>query len=165
MNRPGRNQPGGLAEGDTTPIFDQAFDAGSLGVLRAEVKAHAGRAGLPEARAEDVVLAVHELAANAVRHGPGAGRLRMWKIAGALRCQVHDGDTRAAEDTVARPAGATGNAGPGPANSLPSRPGHGLWVVRQIADWMQVRSGARGTRVTVTFDLPGRPPLRCSPAM
>jgi hypothetical protein len=61
------------------PILDLAFDSGTLHALRAGVKAHACEAGLPEARAEDVVLVVHELAANAVSHGAGAGRLRIWK--------------------------------------------------------------------------------------
>ena len=70
------------------PVLDLAFDSGTLDALRAGVKAHACAAGLPGARAEDVVLAVHELAANAVGHGAGAGRLRIWKLAGSLQCQV-----------------------------------------------------------------------------
>ena len=125
----------------TAPVLDLAFDSGTLDALRAGVKAHACRAGLPEDRAEDVVLAVHELAANAVHHGAGAGRLRVWKRAGALDYQVEDGDPVA-------PSGQT------TVSSLPSKPGHGLWVVRQLADRMRVLSGARGTRATVTFDLP-----------
>ena len=120
------------------PVLDLAFDSGTLHTLRAGVKAHACRAGLPEARAEDVVLAVHELAANAVSHGAGVGRLRIWKLAGSLRCQVEDGDP------------------PRSGYPLPSRPGHGLWLVRQIADRMRVLSGACGTRATVAFDLPAR---------
>ncbi|MGH3419154.1 MAG: ATP-binding protein [Streptosporangiaceae bacterium] len=120
------------------PVLDLAFDSGTLHALRAGVKAHACQAGLPEARAEDVVLAVHELAANAVSHGAGAGRLRIWKLAGSLRCQVEDGDPLGSE------------------SPLPSRPGHGLWLVRQVADRMRIRSGARGTRATVAFDLPAR---------
>jgi len=125
----------------TAPVLDLAFDSGTLDALRAGVKAHACQAGLPEERAQDVVLAVHELAANAVHHGAGAGRLRVWKRAGALHFQVEDGDPVA-------PSGQT------TVSSLPSKPGHGLWVVRQLADRMRVLSGARGTRATVTFDLP-----------
>jgi anti-sigma regulatory factor (Ser/Thr protein kinase) len=37
-------------------------------MLRTEVLALAGQAGLPDDRAGDVVLAVHELAANVVCH-------------------------------------------------------------------------------------------------
>ena len=52
------------------------------------------RPGSRLARAADVVLALHELAANAVRHGAGAGRLRIWPRAAAWLCQVEDGDPR-----------------------------------------------------------------------
>jgi anti-sigma regulatory factor (Ser/Thr protein kinase) len=124
------------------PVLDLPFDSGTLTALRAGVKAQACEAGLPEARAEDVVLAVHELAANAVSHGAGAGRLRIWKLAGSLRCQVEDGEPLA--------------SGPASGHSLPSRPGHGLWLVRQVADRMRILTGARGTRATVAFDLPAR---------
>jgi anti-sigma regulatory factor (Ser/Thr protein kinase) len=54
------------------------------------VRAEAVAAGLTVDQARDVVLAVHELAANAVRHGGGTGRLRMLVSAGRLRCQVSD---------------------------------------------------------------------------
>jgi two-component sensor histidine kinase len=53
------------------PELDQEFDPGTLHALRAKVLAQACRAGLSEGRAADVVLAVHELAANAIRHGAG----------------------------------------------------------------------------------------------
>jgi anti-sigma regulatory factor (Ser/Thr protein kinase) len=145
------------------PVLDLAFDSGTLDALRAGVKTHACRAGLPEARAEDVVLAVHELAANAVSHGAGAGRLRIWKLAGALHCQVEDGEPLAPGHPTEPPghvgseaAGAADASGQTAENPLPSRPGHGLWLVRQVADRMRILSGARGTRATVAFDLPAR---------
>jgi anti-sigma regulatory factor (Ser/Thr protein kinase) len=114
-------------------------------MTRARTRACASRAGFPEDRAEDMVLAVHELAANAIVHGGGAGRLRVWNLAGALLCQVDDG-------------GRPGSARPGAfseqvaVNSLPCEPGHGLWVVRQVADQMQSISGPAGTSVLVRFD-------------
>src|SRR3984957_2037271 len=111
----------------SVPIMDLAFDSGTLFALRAGVKAHACDAGLPEDRAEDMVLAVHELAANAVSHGAGAGGLRIWKLAGSLRCQVEDGDPL------------------GSGRPLPSRPGHGLWLVRPVAHRGRTRTGAPGT--------------------
>ena len=46
-------------------MLDQEFTAGTLHILREAVLVHATAAGLPEARAADVMLAVHELAANA----------------------------------------------------------------------------------------------------
>ena len=71
-------------------LVEQAFDSGSLYVLRAAVAAHAAAAGLSHSRVYGVVLTVHELAANAVRHGAGRGQLRLWADAGFLYCQVSD---------------------------------------------------------------------------
>jgi Histidine kinase-like ATPase domain len=69
-------------------LFEQTFDANTLYLLRATVLAHATAAGMPEHRATDVVLAVHELAANAVRHGAGTGRLLMRAEPSIWRCEV-----------------------------------------------------------------------------
>jgi len=146
------NHPAGEPD---VPVLDLAFDSGTLDALRAGVKAHACAAGLPEDRAEDVVLAVHELAANAVCHGAGAGRLRIWKRSGSLHCQVEDGD--AADPTTGdSTSGGPASAEPTSGDQLPSRPGHGLWLVWQVADRMRVLSGVRGTRAMIAFDLPAR---------
>lgn len=47
--------------------------------------------------------------------------------------------------------GRAGLTGPGP---WPYQPGHGLWLVRQVAAQISVLAGAAGSRVTVTFALP-----------
>lgn len=144
---------------DTSPILDLAFDSGTLHEVRATVRTQTRQAGLPDDRAVDVVLAVHELAANAVRHGAGAARLRIWNLAGALHCQVDDGSPPA-PGNEAGPADRH-QADETDATSLPSviagwqaAPGHGLRVVQQVADRMQVLPGPQGSRVTVAFDLP-----------
>src|ERR1700739_2463502 len=85
-----RPPPEALIAQETAPILDQAFDAGSLYALRAAVAAHATQARLAPGRADDLVIAVHELAANAVRHGAGHGRLRIWRSDQALRCEITD---------------------------------------------------------------------------
>ena len=121
------------------PLLDLRFDPGTLHVARARMRACVGHAGLPDGHAENVVLAVHELAANAICHGGGAGRLREWNLAGALHCQVDDGDPPA-------------SAGRAVVNAMRSEPGHGLWVVRQVADQLQSLSGPAGTSVLVRFD-------------
>jgi anti-sigma regulatory factor (Ser/Thr protein kinase) len=159
-------------DGPVGTVLDLAFDSGTLHTLRAGVRSHACQAGLSEDRAEDVVLAVHELAANAVCHGTGTGRLRLWKRAGALYCQVEDGDPPAARDSAEQRPGYGGGdvanvevSGYSSAHPLPSRPGHGLWLARQVADRMRVLSGARGTRATVAFNLSGQDvPLPALPA-
>ena len=164
--RPGYAGPlSGRTGEDIVSIFDFKFDSGSLHVLRARVETLAVQAGMPRTRAADVVLVIHELAANAVRHGAGLGRLQVRNVAGALHCQVDDGDPPAREDHAGPGArfsadgtgGAAGTVGRVAVNPFPYVAGHGLWVVRQVADQMQVRSGPRGTRVTITFELPELP--------
>jgi anti-sigma regulatory factor (Ser/Thr protein kinase) len=124
--------------------LDRAFDAGTLRSLREAVLAEAAAAGMPSDRAADVMLAVHELAANAVRHGAGAGRLAMRVSDGRLYCQVSDvgpaGDARAAATRPWR-----------------IERGHGLWIVHTAADQFSVASGPTGFRVTAVFTLPGLP--------
>jgi anti-sigma regulatory factor (Ser/Thr protein kinase) len=131
-----------MQAGVSAPVLDQEFDSGNLYALRAAVQAHAGQAGLSEDRTSEVVLAVHELAANAIAHGAGHGRLRMWDLAGALSCEIADGGTPGTTDSSEM------------ADPWPAADGHGLWLVRQVADHMDVRSGPRGTRAVVTFVLP-----------
>jgi two-component sensor histidine kinase len=139
------------------PELDQEFDPGTLHSLRAKVLVQACRAGLSESRAADVVLAVHELAANAIRHGAGAGRLRVWNLVRELCCQVDDGDPPRAEDLARHPVGCASSGADAPgqasANSMSPAPGHGLWLVRQVADRMSMVSGPGGTRVRVAFNL------------
>jgi serine/threonine-protein kinase RsbW len=146
------------ADGDKTLILDAMFDSGTLRALRADVHASASRIGFPDHRVEDMVLAVHELVANAVQHGAGAGRLRIWDLAGTLHCQVDDGALAfddpaapAADPQDVRAAETKNSAGPSVASAW-AIPGHGLWVVCQVADDLRVTSSPQGTSAAVTFN-------------
>jgi anti-sigma regulatory factor (Ser/Thr protein kinase) len=119
---------------DARIVCDERFDAATLSLLRQRVAACAAEAGVPDGRAVDVTLAVHELAANAVRHGAGSGRLVMSFCAGSLSCQVSD-------------------AGPG-AYTWPLQEGHGLWIVHAAADNVTASSGPDGSQVTAVFGWP-----------
>jgi anti-sigma regulatory factor (Ser/Thr protein kinase) len=128
--------------------LDRAFDADTLSDLRKAVLAEATALGMPDDRAGDVMLAVHELAANAVRHGAGAGRVSMSALAGRLHCQVSD----------AGPARIDGQA-PGGQEIAPQpwpvQPGPGLWLVQTAADQFSMASGPAGSRMTAVFIMPG----------
>jgi anti-sigma regulatory factor (Ser/Thr protein kinase) len=119
---------------DVQPIVDQLFDADSLYALRAAVRSRASQAGLPAGRCVDLVIAVHELAANAVRHGAGAGRLRIWNIAAVLQCRVTDDGPKQHQRNVADDAGVAETAAQNVATGWPYEEGHGLWLVRQLGD-------------------------------
>jgi len=129
-NRP--HQPG--------PDLDQPFGAGDLVALRSTVAAHADRLGLREDGIADIVLAVHELATNAVRHGGGGGRLRMWSADDCVICEVADkgaGFTYLSDGQGHPPLGAAG--------------GRGLWIVAELGQWFDVRTGPDGTVATVAI--------------
>jgi anti-sigma regulatory factor (Ser/Thr protein kinase) len=125
------------------PLLEQRFDAGSLYALRAAVSAHAAAAGLSKQRVHDVTAAVHELAANAVLHGAGHGRVRLWTQDGFLHCQVSDAGPARRDDS-----------GPPPhAVPWPAEHGHGLWIVTQVTDKSSIDHGPAGTTVTARFAL------------
>jgi anti-sigma regulatory factor (Ser/Thr protein kinase) len=136
-------------------LLEQTFGPRSLSALRAAVRAQAAEAGMPEVRADDLTLAVHELAANAILHGAGHGRLLMWHHDGMLYCQVDDDGPpgRIRQD----PAGPSENA----AARWPCAQPHGLWLVRALADQMTITSGTAGTRAAVAFTLPPLSYSRC----
>ena len=133
----------GIATG-AEPAVDQSFDGDSLYAVRATVAAHASEAGMPEGRVRNVVLAVHELVANAVRHGAGQGQVRLWVTGDGICCEVTDAGIV--------PAGADG-ASSRDAAQWPVEHGHGLWLVRKIADQVSLESGPSGTVAVASFHL------------
>jgi anti-sigma regulatory factor (Ser/Thr protein kinase) len=111
------------------------FGWGSLRRLRSLTSAEAARAGLLSARVADLTLAVNEVATNSLSHGGGEGRLRVWREAASVVCEVSDAGRldRALVDRR-RPG----------ADPLDSR---GLWLATQLCDLVQLRSSASGTTV------------------
>jgi len=133
-------------------VLDREFDADALAGLREAVLGYATACGMARDRAIDVMLAVHELAANAVRHGPGHGRLRIHVTASILHCEISDLGPPSRDDRA--PDGADGQAlgAPG-AVPWPVEQGHGLWLVHTLADHVRVTSGPHGSLITVVFTL------------
>lgn len=104
--------------------------------LRRLVERHARRVGLALERTVDLVLAANELAANTISHTSGGGVIHVWHTAGEVLCQVHD--TGRITDPMA-----------GRVRHGPDGRGHGLWLVNQVCDLVELRSGAAGTTVRV----------------
>ena len=138
----GPTQDAAAAEG---LLLDLGFSGGLLYAMRQSVAAHAAAAGMSTARTGDMTIAVHELAANAVRHGAGLGRVRIWNTGEALRCEVtDDGPPRAADSTRTRARDSA---------AWHRDPGHGLWLIRRVADQASVQTGPAGTVATLSFAL------------
>ena len=95
---------------------------------------HARWAGLGEEQTVDLVLAVNEVAANTIRHTDSGGVLHVWHTAEEVLCQVHD--TGRITDPLA-----------GRIRHGPDDRGHGLWLVNQVCDLVELRSGTDGTTV------------------
>jgi anti-sigma regulatory factor (Ser/Thr protein kinase) len=110
------------------------FD-GDLHLMRGRVKAAAERLGLPKEPMERLLLAVNEVATNAVEHGGGHGRILMWAEETSVVCDVTDpGRLQARLPGYLPPDPGTGR-------------GHGLWVARQLCELLEIRSGSSGTQV------------------
>jgi anti-sigma regulatory factor (Ser/Thr protein kinase) len=115
-------------------IPELAFEASSLATVRARVATAAAEAVLG-VRADDLVLAVNEVASNSIRHGGGRGVLRIWQAAHALVCEIRD-DGRIDLPLVGRERPANGSQG-----------GRGLWIANQLCDLVQVRTYESGSAV------------------
>jgi len=112
-----------------------------LSQVRALVLKQAREAGLADGRANDLVLAVSEVAANTLRHTQSSGTLVIWHDEDEVVCEIHD------EGTIADPL--VGRRRPAPdANG-----GHGLWIVRQVCDLVELNSDATGTIVRMHMSL------------
>ena len=112
-----------------------------LSQVRALVLQHAREAGLTEGRANDLVLAVSEVAANTLRHTQSSGTLAIWHDENEVVCEIHD------EGTITDPL--VGSRKPPPDASG----GHGLWLVRQVCDLVELTSDANGTTVRMHMAL------------
>ncbi|HEX8054481.1 MAG TPA: sensor histidine kinase [Thermoleophilaceae bacterium] len=124
---------GGELPAPAAPVEEVEFRLADLRTVRDLVSAWARSAGLGEKRAADVVLAVSELAANSVRHGGGRGLVRSWREPGRFFCEVRD-TGRIGDPLAGRGVPLEETAG-----------GRGLWIVNQVCDLVQLRSGESGS--------------------
>jgi anti-sigma regulatory factor (Ser/Thr protein kinase) len=103
------------------------FDIDGLAAVRRFVSGHAAAAGLSEARVDDLMMVVNELATNSVVHGGGGGTVRIWAEPGHVGCETSD-----AGQIVDPLAGRT----PVP---LTGESGRGLLLVNRLADRVYFR--------------------------
>ena len=112
-----------------------------LSQVRALVLKHATDAGLPGARATDLVLAVSEVAANTLRHTRSTGTLTIWHDPDEIVCEIHD------EGVITDPL--AGRRRPAP----DALGGHGLWLVHQLCDLVELRSDNTGTTIRMHMSI------------
>jgi anti-sigma regulatory factor (Ser/Thr protein kinase) len=112
-----------------------------LSAVREFVRRCARDAGLAEARAIDLVLAVSEVAANTLRHAKSAGTLEIWHNSDEIVCQIKD------KGVITDPL--AGQRRPG----ADASGGHGLWIVNQVCDLVEMRSDESGTTIELHMAL------------
>jgi anti-sigma regulatory factor (Ser/Thr protein kinase) len=118
------------------------FRDGELLRIRRLVFDRAIAAGLRPHQAADLVLAANEVATNSLRHGGGAGVLRVWSDGERVVCDVRDAG-RIGQALVGRRRTALNSSG-----------GRGLWLVHQLCDLVELRSNEGGTAVRMSIWLP-----------
>ncbi|ARF54229.1 ATP-binding protein [Streptomyces gilvosporeus] len=135
-------------------LLQRRFTARLLPQLRLLVEECAAREGLREPRRGEFVLAVDEIAGNAVEHAGGWGRLVLLRVGDELECRISDAGPGFSEAVI-----------PELLPGLDGAPnGRGLWLARLVADRFAVTdapaaAGAEdrertGALVTVAVRLP-----------
>jgi anti-sigma regulatory factor (Ser/Thr protein kinase) len=132
-----------LDEPSVEPFETVFATAESLRGLRQIVSARAREAGVSPDRADDLALAVSEVAANSVRYGGGGGCLRLWQDGETFVCEVRDHGH--IEDPL------VGRTAPEPV----AEGQRGLWLVNQLCDLVQLRSLSDGVVVRLHTGLAG----------
>ncbi len=115
------------------------FGAVDLGTVRRHVSDVVTRL-VPE-RADDAVLAVHEVAANTVVHGGGTGLLRVWTTSTELVFDVVDSAGQPTVPTITTP-------------SPDALSGRGLWLAQCLMDTVSVNTSPTSTTVQMRMRLP-----------
>lgn len=123
----------------------------NLSEVRTLAERHARKAGLPDTRVVDFVIAVSEVAANTVRHAHSSGTMEIWTSKGELICEIRDSGF--ITDPMA------GREPPPP----DSGGGHGLWLVNQVCDRVELHSDENGTVIRMHMSLGAA--LRWPPAV
>ncbi|MGP0028132.1 MAG: ATP-binding protein [Streptosporangiaceae bacterium] len=118
------------------------FTAADLPRVRRVTVTWAAKAGMSADAVDDFVIAVNEIATNAVRHGSPEASLRLWVSAGAGIAEIRDSGHWAAALTP---------------TALPRRPaeqgGMGLEVARLVCDGLQIKATLAGTAVLLRMSL------------
>jgi hypothetical protein len=121
-----------------TLVFDH-----DLARVRRFVSDGIATTGLDAARAQDLLLAVSEVATNTMVHADSPGVLHLWQDAPTKSVICDVCDQGHVNDLLA------GRLGPYPL----APDGWGLWMVNQVCDLVQLRSGPWGTNVRVHVHL------------
>jgi anti-sigma regulatory factor (Ser/Thr protein kinase) len=116
----------------------------SLGQVRALVSSHGAALGMAADAIINLVIAAGEITANTLRHTSAGGTFWIWHTGDEIICQVRD------QGWINDPLA-------GRERHSPEDSGHGLWVVNQVCDLVEIRtSQAAGTIIRLHMRRTGR---------
>jgi anti-sigma regulatory factor (Ser/Thr protein kinase) len=119
------------------PAMEVGFGLEDLPMVRRLIGSFATDAGLPESRADELVLAVNEIATNAVIHGRSPTTVRIWDADDEVVVEVADAGDGIRDVLAGQLTPPTAGLG-----------GRGLWLTRLLCDAVELRNG---TGCTVTM--------------
>jgi anti-sigma regulatory factor (Ser/Thr protein kinase) len=112
-----------------------------LAPVRRLVERHARSTSLSADRVADLVLAASEVAANTLDHTSSGGTLQIWRDRDEIVCQIRD------QGWITDPLAGRVRHGP-------DGRGHGLYLVNQVCDLVEIRTGPAGTTIRMHMRLP-----------
>jgi anti-sigma regulatory factor (Ser/Thr protein kinase) len=115
-------------EGEPSTV--RSFGLADLHEVRQVVTSKAVARGLPGSRADELALAVNEIASNAVVHGRPPATLRIWERDGGLICEVSDAGDGIRDVMAGQLTPASEGIG-----------GRGIWLSRMLCDAVEIRNG------------------------
>jgi serine/threonine-protein kinase RsbW len=127
-------------------LVEMGFGLADLRRVRQLVVAAAVDADLPWERADELAVAVNEIATNAIVHGRPPTTLRIWRQNDEIVCEVADRGPGIKDPLAGHqrpPADAPG--------------GRGLWLARLLCDAVEIRNGV-GCTVSLHATTPVRTP-------
>ncbi len=127
-----------------TTVAELAFCLPDLPDVRDFAAAQAVRSGMSQDGLADFLVALNEVATNAVTHGHTSAKamLRMWTVGRTLVVEIHD-------EGQWDPGPSPGETPPGPHATS----GMGLWVARMVSSDIKFETGAAGTFITMSFNV------------
>ncbi|MDQ3898892.1 MAG: ATP-binding protein, partial [Actinomycetota bacterium] len=114
--------------------------ADGLAELRRCLRSWGATTELSDGDTDDIVIAVDEIATNALEHGQPPARVRGWSTADAVFVRVDDHGRTGIPAT-------TGYVRP----PTDARRGRGIWMARHLADVLTTHNGPTGTTVALRF--------------
>jgi anti-sigma regulatory factor (Ser/Thr protein kinase) len=123
------------------PVDARVFEFTVVAEARQVAYDWATRAGLPDERVTDLMIAISEIGGNSVIHGDGGARLLTWTQDEWLVCEIRD------RGHITDPL--AGRIPPPPMTES----GRGLLMVNHLCDLVQLKTGPTGTAIRLWMSL------------